>query len=66
VGLLGPPARRDELLQGLGNAERAVLVGRLHAPIGLKLGGTGPECLALSISAELQMHFHSRRADVLP
>lgn len=54
IGLLGPTARRDELLAELDPAARAVLIGRLHAPVGLKLGGHGPETLALSICAELQ------------
>ncbi len=56
VGLLGPPARRDELLAELGD-DAARLQPRLHAPIGLPLGGQGPEAIALSIAAELQQHF---------
>jgi len=59
VGLLGPAARRDELLQQLDAAQRAALLPRLHAPIGIRLGGDGPEPLALSIAAELQRHFHT-------
>lgn len=58
VGLLGPPARRDELLERLTPAQRAALDGRLHAPVGLKLGGEGPEAIALTIAAELQREFH--------
>lgn len=54
IGLLGPPARRDELLAELDPAARAVLTPRLHAPVGIRLGGNGPEMLALSICAELQ------------
>ena len=54
IGLLGPPARRDELLAELDPAARATLTPRLHAPVGIKLGGYGPETLALSICAELQ------------
>jgi xanthine dehydrogenase accessory factor len=61
VGLLGPPARRDELLARLTPAQRAAFEGRLHAPVGLKLGGEGPEAIALTIAAELQREFH--RAD---
>jgi xanthine dehydrogenase accessory factor len=56
IGLLGPPARRDELLAELDTASRGALAARLHAPVGLQLGGYGPETLALSICAELQ-HF---------
>ncbi len=54
IGLLGPPARRDELLAELDPAARATLTPRLHAPVGIRLGGYGPETLALSICAELQ------------
>jgi len=54
IGLLGPPARRDELLAELDPAARAVLTPRLHAPVGIRLGGHGPETLALSICAEVQ------------
>ena len=59
VGLLGPPARRDALLAELGgDAQR--LRPRLHAPVGLDLGGSGPEAIALAIMAELQRHFAQR------
>jgi xanthine dehydrogenase accessory factor len=61
VGLLGPPARRDELLRQLDEPARTALSARLHAPAGLNLGGHGPEALALSIAAELQQHFAVRR-----
>ena len=57
VGLLGPPRRRDELLQLLGDAGTEAIRGRLHAPVGLDLGGQGPESLALAIAAELQRYF---------
>ena len=55
IGLLGPVARRDALLAELGEA-RAALQPRLHAPVGLHLGGEGPEAIALAIVAELQRH----------
>lgn len=54
VGLLGPPRRRDDLLGLLAAAQREALDGRLHAPVGLDLGGQGPEAIALSIAAQLQ------------
>lgn len=56
IGLLGPSARRDELLRELG-VRPEELEGRLQAPIGLPLGGDGPEAIALSIVAQLQRHF---------
>jgi xanthine dehydrogenase accessory factor len=55
VGLLGPPARRDALLAELGGSA-ASLGARLHAPAGLRLGGEGPEAIALAIAADLQRH----------
>jgi xanthine dehydrogenase accessory factor len=59
IGLLGPPARRDALLTELG-AEADRLRDRLHAPVGLDLGGSGPEAIALAITAELQQFFAAR------
>ncbi len=49
VGLLGPRARRDEILYQIG----ATATGRLFAPVGLHLGADGPEQVAVSIVAEL-------------
>lgn len=56
VGLLGPAARRDELLGEIGDV-RDALQPRLRAPIGLRLGGEGAEAIALAIVAELQQEF---------
>jgi xanthine dehydrogenase accessory factor len=61
VGLLGPRARRDELLARLTAEERAALGSRLHAPVGLPIGGEGPEAIALAIAAELQQALHAVR-----
>ncbi len=54
IGLLGPPRRRDDLLKLIDAGARAALQPRLHAPVGLDLGGQGPEAIALSIAAQLQ------------
>lgn len=54
IGLLGPKRRRDDLLQLLATPKRNALLTRLHAPIGLNLGGHGPEAIALSVAAELE------------
>ena len=61
VGLLGPPSRRDELLRQLDADSRTALSDRLHAPVGLQLGGHGPEALALAIVAQLQQRFWARQ-----
>jgi xanthine dehydrogenase accessory factor len=63
VGLLGPPARRDDLLNEIGDEAGTQLGARLHAPVGLPLGGEGAEAIALAITAELQQEF-SRGADL--
>jgi xanthine dehydrogenase accessory factor len=60
VGLLGPSARRDALLDELGAADTQRLKPRLHAPVGLDLGGHGAEAIALAIAAELQHYFSAR------
>lgn len=58
IGLLGPVRRREDLLRVIPARLHASLVPRLHSPIGLKLGGQGPEAIALSIVAQLQAWHH--------
>jgi xanthine/CO dehydrogenase XdhC/CoxF family maturation factor len=57
VGILGPRRRTErlavEIAPGLGVSPDDLLA-RLHAPVGLDLGGHSPEAIALSITAELQ------------
>ena len=57
VGLLGPAARRERLLAELGTAA-GKLESRLHAPVGLPLGGRSPESIALAIVAQLHAFVH--------
>jgi xanthine/CO dehydrogenase XdhC/CoxF family maturation factor len=57
IGLLGPAARREKLLSQLG-AEAQRLRPRLHAPVGLNLGGRTPEAIALAIVAEIHAFVH--------
>jgi len=56
VGLLGPAVRRERLLADLSEAQS--LRARLHAPVGLALGGRSPESIALAIVAEIHAHLH--------
>jgi xanthine/CO dehydrogenase XdhC/CoxF family maturation factor len=58
IGLLGPVMRRDRILAGLGEDVAAALKGRLHAPIGLPIGGRAPESVALSIVAQVHEYLH--------
>jgi xanthine dehydrogenase accessory factor len=69
IGLLGPAVRRDRLLSDLGARAADSLRPRLHAPVGLALGGRTPESIALAIVAEIHAFVHggsARRADILP
>ena len=59
IGLLGPPARRQRIVESLGD-DAAGLGGRLHGPAGLDLGGRGPAAIALSIIAEVHAHLEGR------
>jgi len=59
IGLLGPPRRRDDLFRVMPAAARESLASRLHSPVGLNLGGHGPEAIALSIAAQLHAYRHS-------
>jgi xanthine dehydrogenase accessory factor len=52
IGLLGPAARRERLLADL-EADAHKVRKRLHAPVGLALGGRSPESIALAIIAEI-------------
>lgn len=51
IGLLGPAARRERLFSRLSDA--ANFKNRLHAPIGLNIGATTPEGIALAIVSEI-------------
>jgi xanthine dehydrogenase accessory factor len=51
VGVLGPQRRTKWLLEEAGLAEAAA-VQQWHSPVGLDLGGDGPEQVALAIVAE--------------
>jgi len=60
VGLLGPASRRKRLLADLGMATAAKFGARLHAPVGLELGGRDPASIALAITAEIQAQLHGK------
>lgn len=63
VGLLGPSARREELLALLSHEERVRL--SVFGPAGLDLGGDGPEAVALSIISEIHATLHRASAEPL-
>jgi xanthine dehydrogenase accessory factor len=74
LGVLGPRRRTGELLAAVANnldlplsrvdAQVESWMERLHAPIGLDLGGDTPAEIALSVIAEIQQSRH--RASGLP
>jgi xanthine dehydrogenase accessory factor len=53
VGVLGPPARREKLLDALSASNKQFRSG-LRGPVGLDIGADSPESIALSILAEIQ------------
>ena len=71
IGQLGPRYRTERLIKEIRaiNADPSVLedgVNKLHYPIGYKLGGDGPEALALSIMAEINAVMHEQRLPKQP
>jgi xanthine/CO dehydrogenase XdhC/CoxF family maturation factor len=52
LGVLGPAARKERLLDALG-ADGEALRGRLNGPVGLDIGADSPESIALSVLAEI-------------
>jgi xanthine dehydrogenase accessory factor len=68
LGVLGPRARTDRMLGDLESRGRAYgheMHSRIHAPIGLDVGGDGAEAIALSIIAEISAVMHGRSASSL-
>ena len=57
LGLLGPRKRADKILHDMASGGFEVtpaMRARLHAPVGLDIGGDSPDEVALSIVAEIQ------------
>jgi xanthine dehydrogenase accessory factor len=57
IGLLGPAVRRERLLADL-ESDAEKVRPRLHAPVGLALGGRAPESIALAIVSEIHAFLH--------
>lgn len=60
IGLLGPRARRDRLLDEIGASEVHV-----HGPAGLDIGAEMPESIALAIVAEIHAFLNRRDGSML-
>ena len=54
IGLLGPEKRAHDIMKHLTPRERHGVAPVLRAPMGLSLGGYGPEAIALATLAETQ------------
>lgn len=65
IGLLGPAARAERLLEELGEDAHRVR-GRLHSPVGLDLGGRSPQAIAVSIVAEILAFIHGKTRGAAP
>ncbi len=55
IGVLGPRSRTERMLSEIAarTGENTVPDGRLFGPVGLDIGGEGPEAIALSIAAQI-------------
>lgn len=68
IGILGPKVRTEKILTELekqGFPVTAAQKRRIHAPVGLDIGATTPEEIALSILAEIRAVFSKRSAQPL-
>lgn len=69
LGQLGPRYRTERLIEeisatNVNPASLSVGINKLHYPIGYKLGGDGPEALALGIMAEINAVMYNQDAPV--
>jgi xanthine/CO dehydrogenase XdhC/CoxF family maturation factor len=65
VGALGPKKRAAKILAEAGETFSAEQLAKLHAPIGLDIGATTPESIALAIVAEIQAVLANRAGGFL-
>ncbi|WP_298809273.1 XdhC family protein [uncultured Psychrobacter sp.] len=69
LGQLGPSYRTERLINEISiNLSNPTMleagIHKLHYPIGYKLGGDGPEALALGIMAEINTVMHNKTASI--
>jgi xanthine/CO dehydrogenase XdhC/CoxF family maturation factor len=69
VGLLGPTARRQQLLGHVMDAPRDLfdwaMFDSLHGPVGLDIGADGPEEIALATVTEIKAVLSGRSGGFL-
>ena len=64
LGVLGPEARRDRMLDELGDVGEG-LKGRIRGPVGLDIGADSPESIALALLAEIQATINGGTGGIL-
>ena len=62
IGVLGPRARSERMLAAMTDGERTRAEARMFAPVGLDIGGDGPEAIALSVVGEISAVIDGRSA----
>ena len=62
IGVLGPRGRTERMMSDLssGSTEPIENVDRLFAPVGMDIGGDGPDAIALAIIAEISAVMNNR------
>ncbi len=65
IGALGPKNRTEKLLEEIGEDFTPEQLEKLHAPVGLDIGGDTPETIALSIVAEINAVLNKRNSGFL-
>ena len=61
IGVLGPRARTERMLADMAAAgERVERGSRIYSPVGLDVGGDGPDLIAMSIIGEVSAVIHGR------
>ncbi len=68
IGMLGPRKRREKTLAELRHNGRQISereLNRLYNPVGLDIGATTPEEIALAVLAEIRAHFTGKQGGVL-
>ena len=54
IGVLGPRARSEQMLTEMrASGDKLDRIERMFAPVGIDIGGDGPDAIALSIIAEV-------------
>ena len=66
IGQMGPKTRTEEMLERMRDSGLELKnVSRIHGPVGLDIGATTPEGIALSIVSEIQAVVGRRKGGFL-